>query len=159
MIRLKIEGNRMLSGTIKVSGAKNSAVALIPASLLADDLVTIDNVPNISDIDALDEILKYLGATVTRDGNLMKIDPSTITNKEIPENVSTKLRASYYFMAALLGKYKNVEMYFPGGCNIGARPIDQTLKAFRALGATVEENNIAKAALDTEEPEATYYNL
>lgn len=141
MIRLKIEGNRMLSGTIKVSGAKNSAVALIPASLLADDLVTIDNVPNISDIDALDEILKYLGATVTRDGNLMKIDPSTITNKEIPENVSTKLRASYYFMAALLGKYKNVEMYFPGGCNIGARPIDQTLKAFRALGATVEENN------------------
>lgn len=141
MIKLKITGNQVLTGTIKVSGAKNSAVALIPASLLADDLVTIDNVPNISDIDALDEILTYLGAKVSREGSLMKIEPSQIINKEIPENVSTKLRASYYFMAALLGKYKKVEMYFPGGCNIGARPIDQTLKAFRSLGATVIEDN------------------
>jgi len=141
MIRLKIEGNRKLSGTIKVSGAKNSAVALVPASILAEDLVTIDNVPNISDIEALDEILKYLGAKVTKEGTVMTIDPSTIENKEIPESVSTKLRASYYFMAALLGKYKKVEMYFPGGCNIGKRPIDQTLKAFRALGATVEEKD------------------
>lgn len=141
MIKLKITGNKVLTGTIRVSGAKNSAVALIPASLLADDLVTIDNVPNISDIDALDEILTYLGAKVSREGSLMKIEPSQIINKEIPENVSTKLRASYYFMAALLGKYKKVEMYFPGGCNIGARPIDQTLKAFRSLGATVIEDN------------------
>ena len=141
MNRLKIEGNRKLTGTIKISGAKNSAVALIPASILADDVVTIDNVPNISDIDSLDEILTYLGAKVEKDGTIMKIDPSTIENKEIPEKVSTKLRASYYFMAALLGKYKKVEMYFPGGCNIGKRPIDQTLKAFRALGATVEEND------------------
>ena len=139
MIRLKIDGNRTLTGTIRVSGAKNSAVALIPASILADDVVTIDNVPNISDIEALDEILRYLGAEVKMDGSVMTIDPSTIENKEIPESVSTKLRASYYFMAALLGKYKKVEMYFPGGCNIGKRPIDQTLKAFRALGAVVEE--------------------
>ena len=87
MIRLKIEGNRKLTGTIKVSGAKNSAVALVPASILADDLVTIDNVPSISDIEALDEILKYLGAKVTKEGTVMTIDPSTIENKEIPESV------------------------------------------------------------------------
>ena len=141
MKQINIYGNKMLSGTIKISGAKNSAVALIPASLLADDIVKIDNVPNISDIDALNEILEYLGAEVTRKDGLMIINPKTIENKEIPENISSKLRASYYFMSALLGKYKHVEMYFPGGCKIGARPIDQTLKGFKALGATVQENN------------------
>ena len=126
---IKIEGNRELSGEITISGAKNSAVALIPAALLSDGLVKIDNIPNISDIDALNEILEYLGANVKRDGSIMEIDSTKITNKEIPEIISKKLRASYYFMAALLGKYKKVEMYFPGGCAIGARPIDQTLKA------------------------------
>jgi len=142
MKQIRIEGNRLLTGTISVSGAKNSAVALVPASLLSDDIIKIDNIPNISDIEALNEILSYLGAKVSRDGNLMTIDSSSIVNKEIPENISKKLRASYYFMSALLGKYKHVEMYFPGGCSIGARPIDQTLKGFEALGATViEEGN------------------
>lgn len=138
---IKIEGNRELSGEITISGAKNSAVALIPAALLSDGLVKIDNIPNISDIDALNEILEYLGANVKRNGSIMEIDSTNITNKEIPEIISKKLRASYYFMAALLGKYKKVEMYFPGGCAIGARPIDQTLKAFKALGAKVVEDN------------------
>lgn len=142
MKQIKIEGNRLLSGTISVSGAKNSAVALVPASLLSDDIIKIDNIPNISDIEALNEILSYLGAKVSREENLMTIDSSSIINKEIPESISKKLRASYYFMSALLGKYKHVEMYFPGGCSIGARPIDQTLKGFEALGATViEEGN------------------
>ncbi len=142
MKQIRIEGNRLLTGTISVSGAKNSAVALVPASLLSDDIIKIDNIPNISDIEALNEILGYLGAKVSREGNLMTIDSSSIVNKEIPENISKKLRASYYFMSALLGKYKHVEMYFPGGCSIGARPIDQTLKGFEALGATViEEGN------------------
>jgi UDP-N-acetylglucosamine 1-carboxyvinyltransferase len=142
MKQIRIEGNRLLSGTISVSGAKNSAVALVPASLLSDDIVTIDNIPNISDIDALNEILAYLGAKVSIQNNLMTIDSSSIVNKEIPENISKKLRASYYFMSALLGKYRHVEMYFPGGCSIGARPIDQTLKGFIALGASVvEEGN------------------
>ena len=140
MTKIIIEGQHELSGTIKISGAKNSAVALIPASLLSDEKVTIDNVPNISDIDALDEILIYLGATVKREKNSIEIDSSTIINKEIPEKISKKLRASYYFMSALLGKYKKVEMYFPGGCKIGARPIDQTLKAFKALGAQINED-------------------
>ena len=141
MKQIKIEGGIKLSGTINVGGAKNSAVALVPASILSDEEIVIDNIPEISDIDALDEILEYLGANVTRTKNSMKIDSKSIVNKEIPENISKKLRASYYFMSALLGKYKHVEMYFPGGCSIGARPIDQTLKGFRALGADVQEVN------------------
>ena len=142
MKQITIEGGRVLEGTIRVSGAKNSAVALIPASLLCDEKVRIDNIPNISDIDALNEILEYLGAKVTRDTDTIEIDSSHIVNKEIPEAISRKLRASYYFMSALLGKYKKVEMYFPGGCSIGARPIDQTLKGFKELGAVVvEEGN------------------
>ncbi len=150
MKQIRIEGSRALTGTISVSGAKNSAVALVPASLLSDDIITIDNIPNISDIEALNEILSYLGAKVSRENNLMIIDSSSITNKEIPESISKKLRASYYFMSALLGKYKHVEMYFPGGCSIGARPIDQTLKGFKALGATViEEGN--KFIIDAKE--------
>lgn len=150
MLNMKIEGNHILEGTIKISGAKNSAVALIPASILSDEIVSIDNIPNISDIDALNEILEYLGAKVSKNNNTMIIDSSTIINKEIPENISKKLRASYYFMSALLGKYKHVEMYFPGGCSIGARPIDQTLKGFRALGATVKEEG-NKFTIDAEE--------
>ena len=141
MKQIIIQGGNKLSGTIKISGAKNSAVALIPASILADDVVKIDNVPNISDIEALNEILEFLGAKVTMKDGLMTIDPKPIKNKNIPKEVSSKLRASYYFMSALLGKYKQVEMYFPGGCKIGARPIDQTLKGFKALGATIEEKD------------------
>ena len=150
MKKIRIDGGYPLTGTIKISGAKNSAVALVPASLLADSKVTIDNVPNISDIDALNEILEYLGATVSRTNETMEIDPSTVDNKPIPENISKKLRASYYFMGALLGKNKKATMYFPGGCGIGARPIDLHLKGFEALGATVtaEEN---KYTIEAEE--------
>ena len=137
MKKIKIEGGYPLTGTIKISGAKNSAVALVPASLLAEDKVTIDNIPDISDIKALNEILEYLGSKVVRNKEKMEIDPSTVENKAIPENISKKLRASYYFMGALLGKYKKAEMYFPGGCSIGARPIDLHLKGFEALGAKV----------------------
>lgn len=140
MKQIRIEGGHPLTGEICISGAKNSAVALVPASLLSDGKVQIDNIPDISDIDALNEILSYLGASVRRDGGMMEIDSRFVVNREIPENVSKKLRASYYFMGALLGKYKKVEMYFPGGCSIGARPIDLTLKGFEALGATVMED-------------------
>ncbi len=139
MKQIKIEGKHLLEGTIRISGAKNSAVALIPASLLSDGVVTIDNIPNISDIDALSEILEFLGVKVERNDGTIKIDSTNLVNREIPEMISSKLRASYYFMSALLGKYKKVEMYFPGGCSIGARPIDQTLKGFKELGAEVKE--------------------
>ena len=141
MKRIKIEGGKTLTGTVKISGAKNSVVALIPAAILCDEKVEIHNIPNISDIDALDEILRFIGAKIKKNNDTLIIDASDINNIEIPENISKKLRASYYFMSALLGKYKKVDMYFPGGCNIGKRPIDQTLKAFRALGANVIEDN------------------
>ncbi len=150
MKQMRIKGRNILKGTIKISGAKNSAVALIPASILSDDIVTIDNVPNISDISALNEILEFLGAKVKLENGLMTIDTKSIQNKNIPKEISNKLRASYYFMSALLGKYKHVEMYFPGGCKIGARPIDQTLKGFETLGAKVKEEN-NKFTIDAEE--------
>ena len=150
MKKIKINGGKELTGEIIISGAKNSAVALVPASLLSDGVLTIDNIPNISDIDALIEILEFLGAKVTRNNEQMIIDQTDLQNKEIPEHISKKLRASYYFMSALLGKYHHVEMYFPGGCSIGARPIDQTLKGFRALGAVIKEEG-NKFIIDAEE--------
>lgn len=133
---IKIEGNQKLSGTIKISGAKNSSVALLPASILADSDVTICNVPEITDTDVLCDILKYLNADVRRASESVVITPS-IENKVIPAEFTKKLRASYYFMGAMLGKMKHVEMYLPGGCSIGARPIDLHLKGFEALGATI----------------------
>ena len=135
---LEIQGGHKLSGTIRISGAKNSSVALIPAAILAEDDVTICNVPEITDTDALSEILEFLGADVRRASESIVINPKSIKNKEIPAEISKKLRASYYFMGSLLGKYKHVEMYFPGGCSIGARPINFHLKGFEALGATVQ---------------------
>lgn len=141
MYKIRINGNKELSGEIKISGSKNSAVALVPAAVLCDEEVTIANVPDISDIDALDEILNYLGAKVKRKDDIIKIDSSKIENKLIPKKIVTKLRASYYFMGALLSKYKKVEMYFPGGCSIGARPINLHLKGFEAMGAKVVEKD------------------
>lgn len=137
---LKINGGKELSGTIRISGAKNSSVALIPAAILSDDVVTICNVPDITDTDALNDILDYLGVKASRASESIVIDPKTLQNKPIPEALANKLRASYYFMGALLGKYKHVEMSFPGGCSIGARPIDLHLKGFESLGATVTQN-------------------
>lgn len=139
MKNIKIVGGNKLTGTIRISGAKNSAVALIPASLLADGPVIIDNVPDISDIDSLTEILEFLGAEVKREDDRIIINGKSLINKEIPEEKAKKLRASYYFMGALLGKYKKVDIYFPGGCSIGARPINLHLKGFKALGAKVTE--------------------
>ena len=141
MPKIKIEGKNTLSGTINISGAKNSAVALIPASILCDEVVKISNVPNISDIDSLEEILLHLNAKIDRNKDIVIIDSSNIENKKIHENLSNKLRASYYFMGALLGKFKKVDMYFPGGCSIGARPINIHLKGFEALGADITEED------------------
>ena len=147
---MKIEGNHKLSGTVKISGAKNSSVALLPASLLADSDVTICNVPEITDTDVLCEILSYLGADVRRASESVVIRPQKIENKVIPKELASKLRASYYFMGALLGKMKHVEIYLPGGCAIGARPIDLHLKGFESLGATVT-NDGEKYIVDAKE--------
>ena len=134
---IEIEGNKELSGTIRVSGAKNATVALIPAAILTDEEATICNVPEITDTDALCDLLKSLNVKVNRSTESIIIDPKEMKNIEIEESLSKKLRASYYFMGALLGKFKKVSMYFPGGCTIGARPIDLHLKGFEALGAKV----------------------
>jgi len=138
MKALKIKGGNKLSGEIEISSAKNSAVALIPAAVLANDIITINNVPDISDVDALSEILTYLGADIKRDGDSFIVDPTKIQSRPLTESISKKLRASYYFMGVLLAKFKKVEMYFPGGCPIGERPIDLHLKGFEALGATIK---------------------
>ena len=141
MKEMIIEGGKKLSGTINISGAKNSAVALVPASLLSDEEIIIENIPNISDIDSLIEILIYLGSKVEKKENKLIINNQNLTNKKIPYDLAKKLRASYYFMGALLGKYQKVEIYFPGGCSIGKRPINLHLKGFEALGAKVKEND------------------
>lgn len=137
MKQIIIEGNKPLSGKIKIGGAKNSAVALIPAAIMSNQKIKISNVPNISDKDALIEILKLLNVKVKNQKGTMEIDASKIKNTVIPEHLSNRLRASYYFMGALLSRFKKVEMYFPGGCNIGSRPIDLHLKGFEALGAKI----------------------
>ena len=138
---LEIMGNRPLSGTIRIAGAKNSAVALIPACILTKNKVTLTNIPNISDINDLENIMVYLNIDVKRASESIVIDASDMKNLLIPNELSSKLRASYYFMASMLARFKKVQMYFPGGCQIGSRPIDQTLKVFRALGATVKEED------------------
>lgn len=134
---LEIIGQKELSGSIRVSGAKNASVALIPAAILSDEETTICNVPEITDTDALCEILEGLNVEIKRASESIVIDPSNMKNERIHETYCKKLRASYYFMGALLGKYKRVEMCFPGGCSIGKRPINLHLKGFEALGATV----------------------
>ena len=141
MSSIRVEGGVKLSGEIKVNGAKNSAVALIPASILCGDKVFLENVPDISDIKALSDILNLLGVFVNRGKDSIDIDSSKMHNENITVELSSKLRASYYFMGALLGKYKKVSMCFPGGCSIGKRPIDLHLKGFEKLGAVIEEEN------------------
>lgn len=137
MKKIIIEGNHLLKGTINISGAKNSAVALIPAAILSDEFTSIYNVPNISDKEVLLEILKCLHCQVLEKDNVLNINSSKLENILIKEELSSKLRASYYFMGALLGKCNHVEICLPGGCNIGARPIDYHLKGFEQLGATI----------------------
>ena len=141
MPKIRIHGGHELTGTITISGAKNSVVALIPAAILCDEKVTISNVPDITDVDDLENILVHLNAEIKRSPGKVEIDSSEIINKEITETLSKKLRASYYFMGALLGKFNKVEMYFPGGCSIGARPINLHLKGFELLGAKVTEED------------------
>ena len=138
MKRFKIEGGHELTGEIKISGAKNSVVALIPAAILSDEGVTLYNVPDISDTKALMEIIELLNGKLEYKNETLKINTKKIENKVVPEEMSKKLRASYYFMGALLAKYKYAEIYFPGGCNIGSRPIDFHIKGFKKLGAKVK---------------------
>lgn len=137
---LKIEGGHPLSGTVSISGAKNATVALIPAAILASEgMIDMFNVPEIDDVDSLVALLNHLHVkTEFPDKEHIRIDVSEMEYEDLDHPAATKLRASYYFMGALLGKYKKVKMKMPGGCYLGPRPIDLHLKGFEALGATVE---------------------
>ncbi len=137
MQKMIIQGGNKLSGTITINGAKNSAVALLPAAILSGGKTVITNVPDITDVEVLSEIIKQLNGTITKEKNRVIIDSSQIMNNPISKDLSSKLRASYYFMGALLAKFNYVEIYYPGGCNFGARQIDYHLKGFEALGAKV----------------------
>lgn len=132
-----IAGGKPLRGTVQISGAKNSALALIPAALLAESAVTLDNLPELSDVSIYMELLTELGASVSREGDRMRIDPTTLRNVPMPNGNVKKLRASYYLMGALLGRFGQAVIGLPGGCNFEPRPIDQHIKGFEALGATV----------------------
>ncbi|AMA71611.1 MULTISPECIES: UDP-N-acetylglucosamine 1-carboxyvinyltransferase [Aneurinibacillus] len=137
MEKLFIRGGQKLAGRIQISGAKNSAVALIPAAILADGEVILDNVPDISDVHIYSEILQDLGAVVERDNDTLRIDSRHIEAKPMPNGKVKELRASYYLMGAMLGRFGQATVGMPGGCNLGPRPIDQHIKGFEALGATL----------------------
>lgn len=134
---LKIKGGRPLRGTVHISGAKNSAVALIPATLLANTPTVVENLADIRDIRIFRQLLEQLGAKVTRDDSVMTVDASELVNVPLVNGQVKQLRASYYLMGALLGRFKEAVIGLPGGCNLGPRPIDQHLKGFEALGATI----------------------
>lgn len=137
MEKLMIHGGRPLRGTVQISGAKNSAIALLPAVILAESEVTLDNLPHLSDVAVYTEILEELGAKVTWTDGKIKIDPSQIRPIPMPNGPVKKLRASYYMMGAMLGRFGEATIGLPGGCNFEPRPIDQHIKGFEALGATV----------------------
>ena len=138
---MRIIGGTALSGEVSVSGGKNTSVAAIPATLLADGPCVLENIPDIDDVHALIDILRSLGAQVSFDAdrNVMKVDPTTVNTCVVSRENAQRLRASYYLMGALLGRLGEAEVPLPGGCPIGPRPIDQHLKAFRALGAEVDD--------------------
>lgn len=150
MKKLVINGGKKLKGEVKISGAKNSAVALIPAAILADSPVILEGVPDIKDVHSLKEILEMMGVTVSFENNRMKIDPTNMKSTPMPSGKIQSLRASYYFMGALLGKFNEGVVGLPGGCYLGPRPIDLHIKGFEALGATVTTENGATNLKATE---------
>ena len=137
-----IRGGVPLKGEVEISGAKNAALAIITSAIMTDEAVTIENVPDVSDINALLGAIASIGATVKRtDRHTVVINGGSITSVRVNDEFIKKIRASYYLLGALLGKYKRAEVPLPGGCNIGSRPIDQHLKGFKALGANVKLKN------------------
>jgi UDP-N-acetylglucosamine 1-carboxyvinyltransferase len=137
--KLIITGQTPLKGEVTISGAKNAAVAILPATLLIDGICTIENIPNISDVKACCEILTSLGAKINWNGpNEITIDTRNITTTKAPLDLTRKFRASYYVIGSMLGRKGEVEVGMPGGCKLGARPIDQHIKGFELLGATVD---------------------
>ena len=149
MRKIIINGGKKLQGEVTVSGAKNSVVALIPAIILSDGVVTLDGVPAISDVDNLIEIIEVMGGSVKRDGETLEIDPRGVKDMPMPFSKINSLRASYYFYGSLLGRYGQAIVGLPGGCDLGPRPIDLHLKAFEAMGASIfYEEEAMRIAMD-----------
>jgi UDP-N-acetylglucosamine enolpyruvyl transferase len=142
MKKMIVKGGQKMVGEVTIGGAKNSTVALIPAAILADTPVTFDSVPDILDVHNLMVILKSMNVDSHFGHGILKIDPTRIEPNPLPGDAIRSLRASYYFMGALLGKFGHAEVGFPGGDNIGPRPIDQHIKGFEALGAQVKKKKI-----------------
>ena len=142
LTKYQIHGGRPLHGTIEISGAKNAAVAIIPAALMVDGVCRIENIPQISDVTLILQILRELGADVkTVNKNTVDVDCSHIRNRQVPYELARKIRASYYLVGALLGRFGWAEVPLPGGCDLGGRPIDQHIKGFVAMGADVDVRN------------------
>ena len=150
MDKYVIKGGNPLVGEVEIGGAKNAALAILTAAIMTDETVVVDNIPDVSDINVLLEAISVIGATVDRvDRHTVRINGSTIGSVSVDYEFIKKIRASYYLLGALLGKYKRAEVPLPGGCNIGSRPIDLHLKGFRALGATVTiRNGVIYASAD-----------
>lgn len=150
MSELYIRGGRRLVGDVMINGAKNAAVAILPAALLVDGVSEIENLPDIDDVAKLKRAMEDLGAVVQmEDRHTLKVDGSTIYDYKAVNDYVGNIRASYYLIGALLGRFKKAEVTMPGGCNFGVRPIDQHIKGFEALGATVKvENGVIKAYAD-----------
>lgn len=140
MKKIVINGGRPLKGEVTISGAKNSVVALIPATILSDDIVTLDGVPDISDVESLIDIMTIMGAKIERKEDSLIIDPRGVKDMPMPFGKINSLRASYYFYGSLLGRYGQATVGLPGGCDLGPRPIDLHLKAFEAMGAAMTQD-------------------
>ena len=139
MDKYVIKGGNPLVGEVEIGGAKNSALAVLTAAIMTDEPVFVDNIPDVSDINVMLEAISGIGAEVERvDRHSVRINGAMIGSVSVDYEYIKKIRASYYLLGALLGKYKKAEVPLPGGCNIGSRPIDQHLKGFRALGANVK---------------------
>lgn len=148
---IKIRGGQPLSGKVKINGAKNSAVAIIPAALLAEDVVTLEGLPQISDVETLVSLLGDLNIKTDLEGTDLRIDPTEIQNASLPNHKVESLRASYYMMGAMLGRFKKCVIGLPGGCPLGPRPIDQHIKGFKALGAKIDESSPTSMKIEAEE--------
>lgn len=145
MEKLVITGGTPLKGEVSITGAKNSAIAILPATLLSNGIFTLHNVPNIIDVRISCQILESIGSKVTwKDKNTLIIDNKNVCSTQIPLDLTSKFRASYYLIGSLIGKYGKVEVGLPGGCNLGVRPIDQHIKGFEALGA---ESNLTQGKI------------
>ncbi|CCE59780.1 TPA: UDP-N-acetylglucosamine 1-carboxyvinyltransferase [Staphylococcus argenteus] len=148
---IKIRGGRTLNGEVNISGAKNSAVAIIPATLLAQGHVKLEGLPQISDVKTLVSLLEDLNIKATLEGTELEVDTTEIKNAVLPNNKVESLRASYYMMGAMLGRFKKCVIGLPGGCPLGPRPIDQHIKGFKALGAEIDESSAISMKIEAKE--------